>query len=358
MRTLEVALERPANNILVIRLVAATLVVFSHSFPLALGGGVAEPPAPVIPTSFGTIGVSVFFTISGLLISRSYVQRASLWRFLWARAVRIYPALIVAVLFCAGVIGPVFTTLTVPGYLAHPDTARFILKNATLVTSMTVQVTLPGVFGGNHLPYAVNDPLWTLPYELWMYAAVAVAGAVGALRRGPFTVLAIFLAFWMVVTSLRPDQTQALLLVRLGGFFLAGVAAYVYRSRVPLDPRLLLLAIVGATLLYFTPWFMWGFRAALVYGVLVLAFTPRVLVSALSRVGDLSYGVYIFGFPCQQAVAAAFPSFGPAALFIAAMVMTLPLAALSWRFIERPALRLKTGLRLPSPPVAAPAGRA
>jgi peptidoglycan/LPS O-acetylase OafA/YrhL len=130
---LERALERPENNILLIRFTAATLVVFSHSFPLAFGTGVAEPPAPLIPTSFGTIGVSVFFVISGLLISRSYAERRQIWRFLWARVLRIYPALVVAVLFCAAVVGPLFTSLPVSDYLWRSATASFVTRNASHV---------------------------------------------------------------------------------------------------------------------------------------------------------------------------------------------------------------------------------
>jgi len=60
-----------------------------------------------------------------------------------------------------------------------------------------------------------------------------------------------------------------------------------------------------------------------------------------NRVGDYSYGVYIYGWPVQETLVQWFPGLTPVELFFAAAAGTLPLAALSWHLVEQPALQLK-----------------
>jgi peptidoglycan/LPS O-acetylase OafA/YrhL len=67
------------------------------------------------------------------------------------------------------------------------------------------------------------------------------------------------------------------------------------------------------------------------YGALT-AFTDR---------NDLSYGSYIIAWPVQQALVQTFPGITPLGNAFAAAFIVLPLAFLSWRKVEKPALRLK-----------------
>jgi peptidoglycan/LPS O-acetylase OafA/YrhL len=60
------------------------------------------------------------------------------------------------------------------------------------------------------------------------------------------------------------------------------------------------------------------------------------------RFGDLSYGVYIYAFPVQQALMQAFgPQLGLPVFIGATLAFVLPLAAASWWLVERPALSFK-----------------
>jgi peptidoglycan/LPS O-acetylase OafA/YrhL len=81
------------------------------------------------------------------------------------------------------------------------------------------------------------------------------------------------------------------------------------------------------------------YRLAMPYVVFWLAYRPGGLLRAYNRVGDYSYGVYIYAFPVQQMLVAWFPGLGIWPLTAAAGAITLLLAVLSWHGVESPALR-------------------
>ncbi len=60
---------------------------------------------------------------------------------------------------------------------------------------------------------------------------------------------------------------------------------------------------------------------------------------------DYSYGIFLYGFPAQQAVMAVWPSLSPLALCVASTALVLPFALGSWHLIERPLLRWGTSRR-------------
>jgi peptidoglycan/LPS O-acetylase OafA/YrhL len=80
------------------------------------------------------------------------------------------------------------------------------------------------------------------------------------------------------------------------------------------------------------------FTYAIVY--LGMVDLPRLPVL---QSGDYSYGVYLYGFPIQQAIIAAFPIFIGHGWWMlgSSAVVTVAVAMLSWHYVEKPALRLK-----------------
>ena len=92
------------NNFNLIRFIAASLVLYTHSYALVIGTGDAEPLRNSIGMTWGSIAVDVFFVISGFLIASSFFERNNIVAFVWARILRIYPALIVAIIFCVLII--------------------------------------------------------------------------------------------------------------------------------------------------------------------------------------------------------------------------------------------------------------
>jgi len=121
MRIALLARERN-NNFNLLRFLAATAVIFSHSYALT-GHGMEEPLLQwsAGATYFGVLGVTVFFIISGFLVSKSFVERKTVGAFAAARALRIFPALIAATLFSVLLAGAL-STLPWREFLIDPAT--------------------------------------------------------------------------------------------------------------------------------------------------------------------------------------------------------------------------------------------
>jgi len=115
------------NNFNLIRFIAASLVLYSHSFPLA--GVDGEPFRKYTGLSAGEMAVDVFFITSGFLIANSFFRRNSIISFVWARVLRIYPALFVAMIFCVLVVGLFFTKDAWSVYLLSAETHKYFIKN-------------------------------------------------------------------------------------------------------------------------------------------------------------------------------------------------------------------------------------
>ena len=158
---------RRDNHLDLLRLIAASLVFYSHSFAL-LG---RPSPRFLAWIDLGALGVYIFFIVSGYLIAASWEQDPSLPRFFARRALRIFPGLWVCVLLTLFLLGPLLTTRGLPAYFTDWRTWRY-LGNLGLYTSYY----LPGVFETVRYPNAVNGSIWTLPIEFLMYLVVAGAG--------------------------------------------------------------------------------------------------------------------------------------------------------------------------------------
>lgn len=338
------------NNFNLLRVVAASGVLVSHAFPIALGPEALQPLERALGITLGHLCVLVFFCISGFFITRSFDRSRSLPRFLEARALRLFPALAVVLVATVLVCGLWLTRA--PGASFWAAAPAYVLRNLTL---FSLEYELPGVF--RDLPYgpAINGSLWTLLYEVLCYLGVATLGAAGLLapgRRGLICAAAIVLlcSAAVVIEDLRPGLLPVRLerLAYLGLPFAIGGAFYLARGAVVLHPLLAGLALAASLGLLGTTWFMPVFAAALCYAVLTLGYARIPLLGAYRRVGDYSYGIYIFAFPLQQlGVEIGYRT--PLANMLFAAPVTLICAVLSWHLLEKPALSLKHGHRATRP---------
>jgi len=339
--TLATAMQRPGDNFLLIRLLAAAAVIYGHSYALCGIPGAADHIARLglgHGLYSGSIAVDVFFVVSGFLVTGAWLRRPDLGFFLWSRALRILPAYLACLMLSAFLLGPCFTTLTTGEYLRHPETWRYVVVNLQLSTDL--RWSLPGVFHTNPHPDTLNGSIWTLPVEARMYAWLALFGLLGLLERRERCLLALIALAAMAYAKNPLPMLPLDDFVRLAGFFALGSLAWQWRERIPfhgaIAPSLLLLSVVLRQHALFAPLF----ALALAYAVLWFAYVPKGLLG-FNRLGDYSYGVYLWGFPLQQAVAQALPSPTPTLITLCSLPLALTLGVLSWHLLEHPLLRLK-----------------
>jgi peptidoglycan/LPS O-acetylase OafA/YrhL len=340
------------NNFDALRLVAAASVVFSHSFLITEGTQDHEWLIWLTGNQsiLGLVGVFVFFAISGFLVTQSFEATGDVWRFLVKRALRIFPGVFVATALSAFVLAPVVTTLCPSAFLLRPEPYEYVIGNTLL--DQTVH-ELPGVmFVNNPVGLEINGSLWTLRLEFAMYLMVL---ALGMLRLLSLRVALLLVAFGMACLHFNMlDELEKWgwffqLLSGWGwlvGFFAAGMVLYKLRHTRIFDGRIALLAFAGLVLSVPLRQFILLFPLFGCYLALWLALTPRLPVIPAARFGDLSYGIYIYGWPVEQGV---IWLLGGRAVWWQVFLLALPTAAalafLSWHLVESPALRLKPKTR-------------
>lgn len=336
--TIAEAQKRGRDSFGVLRLVLALAVVFSHMGSVTTGNVQYEPLVAFTGFSLGEHAVNGFFAVSGFLVAMSFEQRG-LAAYTLARALRILPALVACALFVALVLGAAMTTLPATAYFTEAQTWRFIMQT---IFAFKSNAELPGVFQQNPFRFVIGT-VWTLKYEIFCYIGLGVAGSLGLLRRRGL-VLAVTFALFVAIIALdffRPEAGKAVQTsLRLPFIFICGVAFYLWRDRIWLGWPVIAAGLILTALAVGTPAYKALLFATEAYGVFFLALGP---VSGLlpEPKHDLSYGVYLYGWPVQQALHAIFPATHASTLLIPAVLATCAVAAASWFCVERPALRLK-----------------
>jgi peptidoglycan/LPS O-acetylase OafA/YrhL len=341
-----VALETHDNNYTAIRFVLAASVIYYHAF------GLTDDPAHkmdvvtrmLLPSaSLGAVAVDAFFFLSGLFVSLSYLKDPSVLHFVVKRFLRIWPGLFVCVATMTALAVLISQPSQVWRYLIFSDFYEHIVRNSTL----RFEWTLDGVWTGRRYT-SLNGSIHTLDPEARMYAILAMAGLVGALasRRR----LALFGGTAAALTPLL-YATGALNhvwayadegYIRATSFF-AGVAVC------GLAPRLRLLWPQGVVLLALTLATRGALHTFVLYAALfwTLLFVgqSRALRRVLRPRDDLSYGVYIYGWPATQMIVSfVSPHIDPYTLTALALALSCLFAAASWRFVEAPAISLGQAL--------------
>ena len=135
-------------------------------------------------------------------------------------------------------------------------------------------------------------------------------------------------------------------------YFFAGSLAYLLRERIP-HSRWIAAACAVAIVLCHNQFLDDAMPLAGTYLVLYGAFSKSVRLPHFGGKVDLSYGLYLYGWPVEQLLVYHFGAhLSPPMIIAIALPISAALAGVSWTFVERPCLRLKT--RMPRRPAPAP----
>lgn len=324
------------NNFDAIRLAAALAVLVGHAWPLT-----GEPGSPVLAgIQVFTLAVYVFFALSGYLVATSWARSPRPASFLLRRAGRIFPALIVVVVSTVFLIGPAVTVVSARDYFSSAATWSY-LTNITLIASYD----LPGVFGGHPRP-VVNGVLWTLGPEFISYLGVLAVGvATSRLGRGGQRLSAAIFALLAVILSIASmvplDELDAVRPAARAMVFFAIGALYAQlpnRSFRAAPAALGLLAWLSISAAFPGGSLMIAWLV-LPYAVISFGSRHTPVVRRAGRFGDISYGIYLWGFPVQQVVWLLAPDIPLSLNIVLVVLLTACIAAISWRVVEEPFLK-------------------
>jgi peptidoglycan/LPS O-acetylase OafA/YrhL len=336
-------MNRAKNNFDLLRLLAALQVAIIH--------GVEHMKIDMPRDWYSVVnsfpGVSIFFVVSGYLISGAYLRSKDLRSYARNRILRIYPGLWV----CFGVtilLMLFFQKLDVPFW-------RIALWTLGQLTFVPHTPDYLRSFGTG----SVNGSLWTIPVELQFYLILPVL--MTFITRSTFrkvTVFVVLLALGIGYLWLRREYegrlpTRVLLMCIVSWLYVFMVGVFLQ-----LNPAFVEKFIAGKFLWWLTGYVGWTMlmRAlgvpvegndatpltTIPLGFLTISFalTAPGLADKLLRGNDISYGLYIY----HMLVINTFVQTGQVGdtnKLVVAIALSIMLAMVSWRFVEAPALRLK-----------------
>ena len=309
------------NNLDLIRFIAAALVILCHAYPISLGNGHMDilGEATKGQIHFGNLAVCIFFLYGGYLIAKSAERLQTAKAYFKARIFRILPCLVVVTFVLTFVAGPILTEDKLGDYFTNGMTYRYLLNAIMLPVH-----NLPGVFEHNIYNPTVNGPLWTLPIEFLCYIMCFIVLKIGFLnrKRMKWTVPVFIIGYAGAWFVLRGNETLVAAL-RPAGMFYVGMLCYVYRDKISLK---LSGALISLAALVLSAW-------AGILGITIFLFLSYFLFyigygtthkfSNFAKYGEVSYGMYLCGWPIQQIICMIN---GGSMMPVLNFVITLPLA--------------------------------
>ncbi len=331
-----------SNNFDFLRLLFASLVIVSHSYPLTAKSEIAN-----IHThgqlGLGALSVDCFFIMSGYLIMTSLLRSTTPQEYIWKRLLRLYPAYIILLILTM-----LFLPFVYQGNNIFQEKSYWsYLPNALSLYKIHYEVA--GVFESNPYPQAINGSLWSLAYEFTMYIALLFLFPFRKFKYLKVIVIAIFLISFLIKISnifilgetMKRIFLQPTEFYRLCTFFMAGsVLVFVNLRSINFLWMKCLLFVLLLLSLYFK---VYTYTSHVVLPLLILLIgisRTRYISNIGKKLGDISYGVYIYAFIVQQALMYYF-RLNTLGLMVSSIIITYIFAYGSWHLVEKKMLKFK-----------------
>jgi peptidoglycan/LPS O-acetylase OafA/YrhL len=293
-------INKKSNNFDFLRLFFAITVAIVHAEMMTQ----IEILRPVSLFLDSEIAVDSFFVISGFLIFMSFDSSPNLNNYLTKRIRRIFPGYCFVILLCAFFLFFV-STEKVTDYFTL-EFVSYLFFN--LLTLNFIQPTLPGVFSGHTFP-VINGALWTIKIEVLFYLFVPfIAYLLTKFNKMRVLILIYFLSILystvMLWLSTYYDMEIFIRLERqLPGqlaFFISGAFLYYYYSKFHNNALLILAVSVTVLILHKYVIDIYILYPASLAGVVIYFALIFKYLGNFGKIGDLSFGIYIWHFPIIQ----------------------------------------------------------
>jgi peptidoglycan/LPS O-acetylase OafA/YrhL len=322
------------NNFDFIRFIAASSVIISHSVPLTNNGSSYINELTKGQIDLGAISVNTFFVISGYLILSSYIRMQSIPKYLLARVLRIYPALIVVSIFTALIVGPIVTKLSLYEYFNSNNTWLYLFNTTVPISSPVF--SLPGFYTGcGHYTDAVNGSIWTIGWEVKCYLLVIIIGFLRLLNKNlVLTITSVMVLYYGVLNHEE---------IRLYTYFFIGMCFYLFKENIRYKYFITGIALISIFLAcFFGKYLNLTLLIAGSYLLFGFSFSKKIKFYHFGKYGDFSYGIYLYGFLIQQLVMIYFHgSMNNTLNYMISLPIAVMCGIASYFCIEKPCMNLK-----------------
>lgn len=295
---------------------------------------------PGSPITGGWLGVSVFFVLSGYLITSQLAEGALTWtRFMWRRFARLWPALAVVCLAVAAL-------------------SLAAERSLVPVAAAALWVASPANLGAPGWDDVYLGHTWSLSVEAQFYAAwglLMLGWPISRRRMLVGVALAAAVATLAVTTAVAGPRAAYFTLAGAGVPLLLGAWLRVAQPSLPRGAGWVSLAVLGiaalraeaqtvAGLLVWMP--LAAAAAATAVADVTAKAPPRVLAQSLALpvmqwIGARSYSIYLWHWPVIQVA----NHHGPVRAWWGGWLVTMVLAEVTYRSVEGPVRRWLLGAR-------------
>lgn len=329
-------LKRDNNNLDLVRIIAACMVIYGHAYAISPQVGKDDIIHQLIGFDYsGSLAVKIFFFISGLVVTNSFFSKRNINDFVSSRFFRIWPAF-TAVVIIGYLIGLSISTLSTPNFMEQIPFISYLLKSLTL----DITWSFPGVFTKNNIN-TFNGSLWTIIYEVGAYIVLMATMVLFKYNKTAITLFCLLIiadpiildGFILKLTTLNDEVKY------LPACFSVGVLFAIYKDNIEINLNIFFMLVLFTAILSSQDSGLSKlmFYISLMYGVIYFSSTSLML--SLKVKNDISYGVYLWGFPVQQIVASAIGGYSIVYNQAASIILSLIAGSLSWILIEKRFIR-------------------
>lgn len=309
-----------SNNLNLVKFIAALFVIISHAYPLCKGAEYNDILSDLSRNSiaFGSLAVAIFFMSSGFFVTKSLLKSKDSKKYLHNRFIRIFPPLWFTLIVCILVCGLFFSTYSLGKYFLSSDFFKYCL-NFILIPIHN----LPGVFMNNIYPGVINGPLWTLPIEFVCYLVLLLAYKLNLVNKKSYKYVALLVIVAFVGINLIPLRIKGY--IQPCFLFFWGSFYWIYRDKITMNNTYFLISLVAFVLLIVLGYGQVASFLFVPYLTLYIAFCLPQCNNRLASLGNLSYDIYLCGWPIQQMVISLF---GGSMLVGMNILISIPLSIL------------------------------
>ena len=332
-------LNKENNNLDLIRILLSCLVIIGHA-PILNGASNlwVDPIGNFFTFTYsGALAVKLFFFISGLVVTNSFLTNRSPVYFIISRFFRLIPSLLFVLVVTVFIFGPILTNLSLGEYFSSLDGLRYIRNNLIFSTDYS----LPGIFSDNLYKTAVNGSLWSLNYEVGCYIILLAAFLLLTDKNKYYLNIPIAI---IIIDTLLPSR---IIFNWLGtnpeGYLLPASFAFGVLFAVNADKiQIKLNTVIASFLIYYT--FNVTAFAQLIFifasCTLVIYLASNKFIRKLKPKYDISYGIYLWGFLIQQALYHFLGHIYVGYHCLLALLVSILLALITNVIIEKPFIKI------------------